>query len=159
MENELHNMRKEMEELKSAIKDKGQENLDGMIQRTDSPFTNEVLNHPLSPKFRLPQLQSYDDSKDPLDHIELFKTLMLLQMTLDEVMCRAIPTTLKGARVWFSKIPPGIVAVFEQLSKGFVRHFIGGQRQKKPTSHLLNIQQVEGESLRQYVTQFNKELL
>ena len=31
MENELHNMRKEMDKLKSAMKDKGRENLDGMI--------------------------------------------------------------------------------------------------------------------------------
>ena len=160
MENELRNMRKEMDELKSAMKDKSGENLDGMIWRTNSPFTTKVLNHPLPPKFYLPQLESYDNSKDPLDHIESFKTLMLLQMTPDEVMCRAFPTTLKGAaRVWFSKIPLGTIADFEQLSKGFVRHFIGGQRHKKPTSHLLNIQQAEGESLRQYVTRFIKELL
>ena len=65
MENELCNMRKEMDELKSAIKDKGGENLDGMIRRTDSPFTTEVLNRPLPLKFRLPQLESYDGSKDP----------------------------------------------------------------------------------------------
>ena len=97
MENELRNMRKEMDELKSAIKDKGGENLDGMIRRTDSPFTTEVLNHPLPPKFRLPQLESYDGSKDPLDHIESFKTLMMLQITPDEVMCRALPTIMKGA--------------------------------------------------------------
>ena len=97
-----------MDELKSAMKDKGGENLDRMIRRTDSPFTNEVLNHPLPPKFRLPQLESYDGSKDPLDHIESFKTLMLLQMTPDKVMCRALPTSLKGAaRVWFNKIPLG----------------------------------------------------
>ena len=53
MENELCNMRKEMEELKNATKDKGGENLDEMIWRTDSPFTTEVLNHPLPPKFCL----------------------------------------------------------------------------------------------------------
>ena len=81
-------------------------------------------------------------------------------MTPDEVTCRAFPTIMKGvARVWFSKIPPGTIVDFEQLSKGFVRHFIGGQRHKNPTGHLLNIQQAEGESLRQYVTQFNKQLL
>ena len=85
MENELHNMRKEMVELRSAMKDKGGENLDRMIRTIDSPFTTEMLNHPLLPKFRLPQLESYDGSKDPLDHIESFKTLILLQMTLDEV--------------------------------------------------------------------------
>ena len=76
MENELHNVRKEMDELKSAMKDKGGENLDGMIWRMDSPFTTEV-HRPLSPKFCLPQLESYDGSKDPLDQIESFKTLML----------------------------------------------------------------------------------
>ena len=98
-----------------------------MIRRTDSPFIIEVLNRPLPPKFHLPQLESYDGSKDPLDHIESFKTLILLQMIPDEVMCRAFPTTLKGAaRVWFSKIPPGTIVDFEQLNKGFVRHFIGG---------------------------------
>ena len=70
MKNELRNMRKEMKELKSAIKDKGGENLDGIIQRTDSPFTTEVQNCPLPPKFHLPQLESYDGSKDPLDHID-----------------------------------------------------------------------------------------
>ena len=67
-----------MDELRSAMKDKGGENLDGMIQRTDSPFTTKVLNCPFPPKFRLPQLESYKGSKDPLDHIESFKTLMLL---------------------------------------------------------------------------------
>ena len=130
MENELCNMRKEMDELKSDMKDKGEGNLNGMIRRTDSPFTTEVLNRPLPSKFRLPQLESYDGSKDPLDHTESFKTLMLLQMIPNEVMCRAFPKTLKGAaRVWFNKIPPRTIADFEQLSKGFVCHFIGGQRQ------------------------------
>ena len=70
-------------------------------------------------------------------------------MTPNKVMSRAFPTTLKGvAKVWFSKIPLGTIADFEQPSKGFVRHFIGGQRHKKPTGHLLNIQKVEGESLK-----------
>ena len=53
MENELRNMRKEMDELKSAIKDKGGENLDGMIRKTNSPFTTKVLYCPLPPKFCL----------------------------------------------------------------------------------------------------------
>ena len=160
MDSELCSMRREMDELKTVVKDRDVDNLDRIIRRTDSPFTTEVLNFPLPLKFRLPQLESFDSWRDPLDHIESFKTLMLLQMTPDEVMCRAFLTRLKGAaRVWFAKQPLGIIANFEQLSKGFVCHFIGGQRHKKPTGHLLNICQAEGESLRQYVTHFNKELL
>ena len=156
MENELLNMRKKMNKLRSAIKDKGEENLDGMIRMMNSPFTTELLNRPLTLKFCL----SHDSSKNPFYHIESFKTLMLLQITPEEVMCKAFPTTLKGtARVWFNKICLGTIANFEQLSKGFVHHFIGGQRHKKPVGYLFNIQQTEGESFRQYMTRFNKELL
>ena len=100
-----------------------------MIRRMDSPFTTEVLNYSFPLKFCLPQLESYDSSKDPLDHIESFKILMLLQITPDEVLCKAFPTTLKGAtRIWFTKIPSGTIADFEQLSKGFVCHFIVGAK-------------------------------
>ena len=99
-------MRREMDELKNIVKDKVVENLDGMIQRTNSPFTTEVLNCPLPPKFRLPQLESFDGLRDPLDHIKSFKTLMLLQMTLDEIMCKAFPqaplqTSTSSAKVLF----------------------------------------------------------
>ena len=44
----------------------------------------------------MPQVENYDGSKDPLDHLEFFKTLMHLQEVPDEIMCRAFPTTLKG---------------------------------------------------------------
>ena len=72
------------------------------------------MNYLLPPKFFLPQLESFDGLRDPLDHIELFKTLMLLQMTPDEVMCRVFPTTLKGAaRVWFGKLPSGTITNFD----------------------------------------------
>ena len=40
----------------------------------DSPFSREVLECPLPPKFKLPQLESYDGGISPLDHIRSFKT-------------------------------------------------------------------------------------
>lgn len=54
MESELRNIRRDMDELKSAVKDKTMENLDGMFRRTNLPFTIEVLNPPLLLKFLLP---------------------------------------------------------------------------------------------------------
>ena len=75
-------------------------------------------------------------------------------------MCRAFLTTLKGqAQVWFSKIPPNTVGSFEKLSKLFVNNFIGGQRHKRSSSSLLTIEQGENESLRSFITCFNKEAL
>ena len=49
-------------------------------------------------------------------------------MTPNKVMCKEFPTKLKEAiRVWFNKIALGTIENFEQLSKGFVHHFIGGK--------------------------------
>ena len=105
-------------------------------------------------------LDSNDGMRDPFDHIATFKTTMHLQGVPDEIMCRAFPTTLKGsARVWFSKIPPNFVSSFEELSKLFVNNFIRGKRHKRSSSNLLTIEQGENESLRSFITRFNREAL
>ena len=95
--NLLRSMMKEMDELKNAMKGKTTKNLDGMVIRTDSLFTQKVLECPFQPKFWLPQLESYDRLKDPLDHITTFKMTLSLQQTSDEIVCRSFPTTIKGA--------------------------------------------------------------
>ena len=153
-------MRKELDKGKSAIKGKNTVNLDGMLKRTNSASTAKVLECPLPPKFKLPQLEVYDGTKVPLDHIGAFKTILNLQQTPDEVVCKSFPTTLRGAaRVWFSELPVASIDNFEQLSDSLVRHFIGGQCHKRPTSHLLIVKQQEGETLREYVKRFNKAVL
>ena len=91
--------------------------LDNLVNRIDSLFTASVNSFPLQHKFRMPQIDSYDGVKDPLDHLETFKTLMHLQGVADEIMCRAIPTTLKGpARVWFSRLMPNSISTIKELS-------------------------------------------
>ena len=68
----------------------------------------------------MPQIESYDGVKDPLDYLETFKTLMHLQGVLDEIMCRAFLTTLRGAaRIWFSRLTPNSINTFKELSAQF----------------------------------------
>ena len=69
-------MRREMDELSSVIKEKTYRNLDGMVRRTDLPFTMRVLECPMPSKFHLPQLKSFNDLKDLLDHITTLKTTL-----------------------------------------------------------------------------------
>ena len=64
----MKNVRKELDKVKNAMKGKTTINLDGIIKRTNSPF-----------KFRLPQLEVYDGTKDPLDHIGALKIILSLQ--------------------------------------------------------------------------------
>ena len=87
-------------------------------------------------------METYNRSRDPLDHLELLKTLIHLQGVLDEIMCRAFITTLKGpTRVWFDKLAPNTVSTFKELCRHFVTHFIGGQRYKRSSVILFNINQ------------------
>ena len=74
----MKNLQKELDEVKNAMKGKTAMNLDGMLKRKNLPFTTSVLECPLPLKFRLPQLEFYDGTKDPLDHIRAFKTILNL---------------------------------------------------------------------------------
>ncbi|XP_050249276.1 uncharacterized protein LOC126696619 [Quercus robur] len=153
-------MRKEMDELRNAIKGKTDRSVDKIVRATDSPFTTAVLECPLSSKFRLPQLKPFDGLKDPQDHLNTFKTILSLQQPPDEILCHSFPTTLKrAAREWFTKLPTSFIDNFEQLSSAFLCHFIGGQHPKKPADHLLTIKQGEKETLRSYMKRFTRETL
>ena len=144
----------------NALKGRVSNDLNDLVNRTDSPFTNSVNSFPLPYKFHMPQIDSYDGVKDPLNHQETFKTLMHLQGVADEIMCRAFPTTLKGAaRIWFSRLTPNSISTFKELSAQFTAHFIGGHRYKKSTACLMSIKQQEDEMLRSYISCFNKEAL
>ena len=123
--------------------------LDDLVNRTDSLFTTSVNSFPMPQKFRMPQIESYDGVKDPLNHLETFKTLMHLQGVPNEIICRAFPTTLKGpARIWFSRLTSNSVNTFKELSAQFTLHFIGGHRYERSTTCLMSIKQQEDETLR-----------
>ena len=144
----------------NALKGRVSSDLDDLINCTDSLFTTAVNFFPLPHKFRMPHIDSYDGVKDLVHHLETFKTLMHLQGVADEITCRDFPTTLKGvARIWFSQLTPNSVSTFKELSTQFIAHFIGGHRYKKSTACLMSIKQREDETLRSYISCFNKEAL
>ena len=90
-------MKERMDFMMNALRGRVSTDLNDLVHRTDSPFTTSVISFSLPPKFRMPQMENYNRSMDPLDHLESFKTLMYLQGVPDEIMCRAFPTTLKGS--------------------------------------------------------------
>ena len=61
----LREMKKEMDELRSAIKEKTDQSVDRLVRVTDSPFTTTILECPVPLKFQLPQLEPFDELKEP----------------------------------------------------------------------------------------------
>ena len=75
---EIQAIKEQMEVMMNTLKGRVSSDLDNLVNRTDSPFTAFVNSFPLPHKFRMPQIDSYNGVKDPLDHLETFKTLMHL---------------------------------------------------------------------------------
>ncbi|XP_050277744.1 uncharacterized protein LOC126719207 [Quercus robur] len=149
-----------MDFMMNALRERVSNDLDDLVHRTNSPFTAFVTLFPLPSKFHMSQVESYNRSKDTLDHLESFKTLMHLQGVADEIICRAFPTTLKGpARIWFSRLTRNSIGTFKELSIQLASHFIEGHRYKKSTTCLMRIKKWENKTLRFYIARFNKEAL
>src|SRR3954466_2985493 len=120
----------------------------------ESPLATHILNAHL-PRFKMPQLERYDRSGDPDDHVQTYRTSMRLQGANDSLSCLAFSTTLKkAAREWYNNLAPGSVGSFRDLSRYFRNQFAAGKRRKKNPVQLLAITQKEGETLRSFVNRF-----
>ena len=65
-----------MKEMKNQVKAKAAQNLDMLVHRSESPFTKRVDDYPLPAKFKVPQLENFDELKDLLDYLDSFRTVM-----------------------------------------------------------------------------------
>ena len=86
-----------MGDMKNGLKAKAASNLDNLIHRADSPFIPSIANFPLPSRFKVPLLENFDETNDPFDYLEAFKTIMQLQAVPKEIMCRAFPMGLRGS--------------------------------------------------------------
>ena len=146
--------------MKEVVKGRAPDSMDTLVQQTESPFTAEVLHFPLPAKFRMLQIEAFNGTKDPVDHLNTYKNQMELHGYQDPVRCRAFSIKLKGLELaWFNRLPPSSISSFRKLSIAFVSHFIGARTCRKPSYHLLSIKQNPQESLRSYVQRFNAESL
>ena len=64
--------------MKEAVKSRAPISMDTLVQKTESPFTDEVLHFPLPAKFKMPQVEAFDRTRDPVDHLNTYKNQMEL---------------------------------------------------------------------------------
>ena len=134
--------------------------MDALVQQTESPFTAGVLHFPLPAKFIMPQIETFDGTKDPIDHLNTYKNQMELQGYQDPERCKAFTITLKGPTLaWFNRLLSSSISSFTELSIAFVSHFIKARTYRNPSYHLLTIKHSSQENLRSYVQRFNAESL
>ena len=100
-------LQQELSRVKAVVRGRTPDTMDTLIQQTQSPFTAEELHYPLPAKFRMPQVETFDGVKDPVEHLNTYKNQMELHGYQDPMRCRAFAITLKGpALAWFNRLPP-----------------------------------------------------
>ena len=135
-------IQQELRHMKETVKGRALVSMDALVQQTESPFTTGVLHFPLPAKFKMPQIETFNGTKDPVDHLNTYKNQMELHGYQDPVRCRTFAITLKGsALAWFNRLPSSLISSFKGLSITFVSHFIGARTYRKPSYHLLTIKQ------------------
>ncbi|XP_022874084.1 uncharacterized protein LOC111392903 [Olea europaea var. sylvestris] len=96
----------------------------------NTPFIPEILTFPLPDRFKYPRIKEYDGTTDPINHLNVYTDVMNLQVAPDQVMCKAFPQTLtNAARDW------------------------------KIAASLMQLRQGQNETLRDFMTRFDKERL
>lgn len=95
--------------------------VNNLLTSTNLPSSEEVMAVLWPPKFRVPYMEMYNKSKDPLEQLETFKAHITLHGFLEEIACRAFKLTLKGAmRGWFRALQPSSINSFSELAKLFL---------------------------------------
>ena len=159
-EQRFKSLQQELSRVKAMVRGRTPDTMDTLVQQTESPFSAEVLHYPLPAKFRMPQVETFDGVKDPVDHLNTYKNQMELHGYQGPVQCRSFTITLKGpALAWFNRLPPSSISSFRELSIAFVSHFIESRMYRKPSYHLLIVKQGTQENLKSCVQRFNAESL
>lgn len=96
--------------------------VDQLLTSTDLLYNAEVMASPHPSNSKVCQMEMYDGSKDPLEHLETFKAHLSLHGFLSEVAYRVFPLTLIGAaRTWFGSLPSRSINGFEALARLFLK--------------------------------------
>ncbi|GKV19462.1 hypothetical protein SLEP1_g29723 [Rubroshorea leprosula] len=125
-----------------------------------TPLNPNILQEPYPSGFRMPQLETYDGTKDPDDHLHAFCSIMQAQNASDALICKIFPSTLRGnARTWYYSLQPSSISSYAELAAFFATKFSSRRLIKKTTSELMRVAQREGESLKNYMNRFNDAVL
>ncbi|XP_052197258.1 uncharacterized protein LOC127804436 [Diospyros lotus] len=128
--------------------------------RINQPLSPEIMAAIPPERLRIPAIKPYVGTFDPMDHLDLFTSHMMVQDASDAMWCRVFLATLEGhARAWYSNLAHHSIVSFAQLRGSFLTHFAPLRRHRRSTMALVSMKQNQGEPLKDFVSRFNMEAL
>ncbi|XP_022008111.1 uncharacterized protein LOC110907435 [Helianthus annuus] len=126
----------------------------------NSKFISEIALAPLE-KEKLPStVGKFNGMTDPDDHLRVFTSVGLVGGWTLPMWCHLFIQTLTGAaRIWFYNLPIGKITSWIYLREKFLVHFSQQRRSIRDTADGMNIWRHDDESLEDFITRYNKEVL
>ncbi|XP_074278004.1 uncharacterized protein LOC141601609 [Silene latifolia] len=161
-----------LKESESSLKQKLGDKASGSKLKIQpgTPFSSIIRNIDFSnfakidlPKnFVVPSMRIYDGTTNPQNHVAYYKQRMLVASIPSELlqvcMCKGFGTTLTGpALQWYINLPNGSIKSFADLINSFNHQFTSSRELEKRSIDLYKIMQKPGETIRAFLTRFNKE--
>lgn len=120
-------------------------------------FTKKILEYPTLGKFKPLSIDSYDNTKDTIDHVQTFQSHMYYVGASDSIMCQTFPTTFRMiARDWYTTLNPNFIGSFQEFVQQFISYFASSQKPRKIIINLLVMQQGKDELLRSFMARINE---
>ena len=85
---------RDLDQQVAELRRDAQRPIEGLRIYTHPPFVRRITQEPIPARFKMPQMELYDGTTDPCDHLERYRTLMMIQGANDPLMCLSFPTTL-----------------------------------------------------------------
>ncbi|KAL6562434.1 Nucleic acid dioxygenase ALKBH1 [Orobanche gracilis] len=130
------------------------------LNSPEGPLASAILAEPLPKKFKVPQIPAYNGETDPNAHLGHYNSWMDLHGSHDAIRCRMFSLTLgERAQRWYRSLPHHSIQSWAQLTATFRSYFMGSLVRIAPRSSIASIVQGPSESLKDYVSRFNKQIL
>jgi len=120
------------------------------------PFSKEIIEAPPLRKVKIPNLELYDETANPKEHLGVYKGQMYIQ-DMDKAMCCGyFSAALKGvAQKWFSGLLTGSITYFHSLFEQFASQFNASRKYRRTSILLSKIRQGRSELLAVFVKRFH----
>src|ERR1044072_4970413 len=100
----------------------------------------------------------YQGDSDPQKHLDYFAGNMQFAGASDAITCRCFPMSLgEDPMSWFQSLPTESITCWDDICVRFTRKYASNRALAKTPEGLDNVKQNPGESLRAFLTRFNKE--
>ncbi|XP_020202545.1 uncharacterized protein LOC109788269 [Cajanus cajan] len=130
------------------------------VPRDFRPFSEAIEAEMIPRDHRIRQIEPFDGTQDPSQHLTDFRAQMLICGGSMEVRCKLFMGTLKKAALdWFSGLPDRSITDFDVFSRLFMAQFAANKKKPPITSDLFDLKKQREESLKDFLQRFNEVAL